>query len=142
MDALLLAAAYTCVVHLLFCEVSLRRLVFLGLCPWTINLHGVLTNRVVKGFVMLLRCISINWGSESHVNCLSSRSGRQVLQTSILMTSRMNSTLIHFRCSFFILPDRPTDSPSQETGRWETKHFIGMTLLRSDSFFLTVSQCA
>ena len=52
------------------------------------------------------------------VSCLNSRSGRrggrQVLQTSIPMTSRMNSTWIHFRCSFFFVlfffcpTDRPT----------------------------------
>ena len=26
----------------------------------------------------------------------------------------------------FFLPDRPTDPPSRERGRWETKQFIGM----------------
>ena len=32
-----------------------------------------------------------------------------------------------FKCVFFFCPtDRPTDPLSQETGRWETKHFIGM----------------
>ena len=30
--------------------------------------------------------------------------------------------------NLFFLPDQPTDPPSQETGQWETKHFIGMAL--------------
>ena len=33
---------------------------------------------------------------------------------------------ILFSCFFLA---RPTDPPSQETGRWETKHFIGMALV-------------
>ena len=31
-------------------------------------------------------------------------------------------------CSFFFFA-RPTDPPSREGGRWETKHFMGMALL-------------
>ena len=54
-----LATAHTfnCVTHLLFCEVSLPRLVLLGLCPRRINLYSVLAKGVIKGFVMLLGCI-------------------------------------------------------------------------------------
>ena len=41
--------------------------------------------------------------------------------------------------SFFFF-DRPTDPPSQETGRWETKHFIGMAYAEEITFALACVQ--
>ena len=35
---------------------------------------------------------------------------------------------VHSFFFFFFLPDRPTDPPLREEGRWETKHFMGMAL--------------
>ena len=43
---------------------------------------------------------------------------------SAAFTGTWNPSCAH---SFFFCPtDRPTDPPSREEGRWETKHFIGM----------------
>ena len=32
---------------------------------------------------------------------------------------------------FFLFFARPTDPPSREGGRWETKHFMGMALVKT-----------
>ena len=54
---------------------------------------------------------------------------RKILRFRVDLVSRLSYLVarpsLEPKCSFFLFA-WPTDPPSQETGRWETKHVIGM----------------
>ena len=58
----------------------------------------------------------VNWNTISY------------LAARLSLEPRPLQVFIHF---FFLFC--PSDPPSQETGRWETKHFIGMAYLKSEN---------
>ena len=59
------------------------------------------------------------------VSCISPPLRTKGPRNQAFLLSRPAFTGIHVHSFFFA---RPTDPPSREGGRWETKHFIGMAL--------------
>ena len=115
------AHIFNCVTHL-FCEASLYRLVLLCLCPWMINLYGVLTKAVIKGFVMVLHCIH---KLRVWKPCQLSKLEEWKVWGAVGLANRHSNDLTDDAA---LIHNQLTHHHKRSTGRWEMKYFIGMDL--------------